>query len=99
LDCDGALHYVKFGKEIARVNVDVINGLKFIIENGNNIEVTTQRFSPGTKLIIKQGVLAGLDCEVVEHKSGNKVIARMSLMNRNVLADLPFSLLIQLETK
>ncbi|NSL87223.1 UpxY family transcription antiterminator [Chitinophaga solisilvae] len=93
LDCDGVLYWVRFGKEIARVREETINSLRFLVNEGRNLEVSSERFNPGQKLVIHRGAFSGLDCEVVEHRNDKKVLVRIKILNRNVLADLSHSLI------
>ena len=88
LDADGALFYVKFGKQVATVSETIINNLKVVIDSGNNIEVSTDYFQRGQEVMIEEGPFTGLTCEVIEHESEQKILVRVQLLNRNVLASL-----------
>jgi transcriptional antiterminator RfaH len=89
LNIDGALFYIRFGQEVAMVRNHVIDGLRLILENSPDVEVSNLRFQPGQQLVIQEGVFAGLTCEVVEHKNQQKMIVRINLLNTNVLASIP----------
>ena len=91
---EGALCYVKFGKEIAMVRTHVIDSLKLILANSKNIEISDLRFQPGRQLVIQQGVFAGFACEVVEYKNEQKLIVRINLLNTSVLANIPASMVL-----
>ena len=86
LECYGSLYYVKFGKEIAKVNNETIDKLKIIVEEKLDVEVSDTRFSPGQIVEIKKGVFLGVHCEVVNHKNMDTILVRIPLLNRNVLA-------------
>lgn len=92
LDAEGALFYVKFGKEIATVSDTVINNLKIVLGSGNNVEVSAGHFQPGQLVMIEEGPFTGLTCEVVEHESEQKILVRVQLLNRNVLTSLSSSI-------
>jgi transcription antitermination factor NusG len=85
LDIEGVLKYVKFGKEIATVAPAIVDNLKMVINSGREIEVSSDHFQPGAKLVIKEGVFAGLYCEVVKHEGKRKILVRVSLLQRSVL--------------
>jgi transcriptional antiterminator RfaH len=88
LGMEGALYYVKFGKQVARVDDTMIHNLRILLEKGNDMEVSTDYFKPTQKLVIQQGPFAGLSCEVVEYRDKKRILVRISLLNRCVLVDL-----------
>jgi transcriptional antiterminator RfaH len=88
LNPEGSLYYVKAGKEIVRVNENVVNNIKLVATWSKDIEVSEQRFQPGQKLVINKGVLTGLSCEVVRVNSGKKLLVRVELLQRNLLLTL-----------
>jgi transcriptional antiterminator RfaH len=85
----GVLKFVKFGDEIARVDRRVIENLRCIITGGIDIEVVNDRFEIGRHVTITQGLLNGLPCEIADYKNDRKVIVRVNLLNRSVLATIP----------
>lgn len=89
LESDGVLCYVRFGKEIARVQQDVVSNLVLVINNDRHAEATDEFFRPGQQIVIRQGVFSGLTCEVVEHNKKQKILVRVNILNRNVLASIP----------
>jgi len=93
IDTDGALYYVKTGKKIARVD-DVIVGNIKLVQEAKNIEISEDRFLPGRKLVIGQGALTGLACEVVEFRNEQRLLVRVELLQRNILLTLPSNHLI-----
>lgn len=91
LNVDGALSYVKFGKHVARVEDKLVDDLRMMVDGGANLEVVQESFQPRQTLIIKEGPLSGLSCEMVKHKGQEKILVRVNLLNRFILADLPAS--------
>lgn len=89
LNTEGALYFVRFGKEIARVHQSVIDDIRLVVSKGTDIEVTPQYFSLGQKLVINQGPLTGLSCEVVQYNGKEKLLVRVNLLQRNILLTLP----------
>ncbi|MBL7702885.1 MAG: UpxY family transcription antiterminator [Ferruginibacter sp.] len=86
LECDGSLYYVKFGKEIAKVNNETIDKLRIIADKKLDVEVSDSRFAPGQIVEIKKGVFLGVRCEVVNYRNIDKILVRIPFLNRNVLA-------------
>jgi transcription antitermination factor NusG len=89
IDTEGALYYVRNGKEIARVGETVINNIRLAVDHGGDFEVSEQRFLCGTKLVIGKGALTGLACEVVQSNNKHKLLVRVELLQRNILLSLP----------
>jgi hypothetical protein len=63
-------------------------------KEGENIEVTDDGLQVGRQLVIGNGPLRGLSCEVVQHKGKNRILVRVSILKRSLLADIPFSAFI-----
>ena len=89
LDADGALYYVKSGKEIARVGETVVDNIRLVINQSKDIEVCDDHFLPGRRLVINHGALTGLSCELVQYKSKQTLLVRVQLLQRSVLLTLP----------
>jgi transcriptional antiterminator RfaH len=94
LHADGALYYVKYGKEVARVNESVISNIQLVVAGGQDIEVSTDYFRAGQKLVISEGALTGLNCEMIEYKGTMKILVRVNLVHRSILVTVPSESLI-----
>jgi transcriptional antiterminator RfaH len=89
MEAKGSLYYVRAGKELARVNDSVVNNIKLAIDKADEIEVSDSPFQPGRRMVISQGPLCGLACEVVETWSKLKILVRVDLLQRNILLKVP----------
>jgi transcriptional antiterminator RfaH len=89
MDTEGALYYVKNGKQIARVSETVVNNIKLATDQAKDIEVSDKYFMPGRRLVINKGALTGLSCEVVQYNNKQKLLVRVDLLQRMVLLTLP----------
>ena len=89
IDADGALYYVRVGKEIARVSESLVNDIKLIADRAGDIEICPNGFQRGERLVIAQGALTGLSCEIVEFNGKKRVLVRVDLLQRNILMTLP----------
>jgi transcription antitermination factor NusG len=85
----GSCNYVKFGNQLARVTEQEIGNIRLIESEGFNIEVSDNMFQIGQQLVIQQGPLSGLNCEVVHYKGKQRILVRVSMLQRALLADLP----------
>lgn len=89
MDTEGVLSYVRVGKQIARVSDDIINNIRLVTNEANEIEVSEQFFRAGQQLVISQGALTGLSCEIIQFNGKKKVLVRVDLLQRNILLTLP----------
>lgn len=89
LDIDSVLHYVRFGKEVARVSETVISNIQLVLENGQDLEVSLDYIKPGQQLCIQRGPLTGLSGEIVRVNGAQKILVRVNLLQRNLLITLP----------
>lgn len=86
LSCTGSVCFVGFGKDKARIRDVVINDLRIVVDNSADVEVSPDYISPGKRLMIMEGPFCGKECEVVEYQRKQKIIVRIDLLNRSVLA-------------
>jgi transcriptional antiterminator RfaH len=89
LKIGGVVNYVRFGKQIAMVDDLIINSLKIMTNASASLEISSEGFQYGQRLLIKGGVLTGLYCELVQYKGKEKLLVRIDLLNRNILMDMP----------
>lgn len=89
MDTDGVMNYVRIGKEIARVNAAVVNNLKLVTKYSSEIEVSENHFKVGQEVLIKEGALTGLLCEIVQLSHARKALVRIGLLQRNILLTIP----------
>ena len=89
MEADGALYFVKIGKEMARVNDSVVNNIRLIGGQDLQLEVSGQFFQPGQRVVISQSPLTGLSGEVVQYNNKRKLLIKVDLLNRNILITLP----------
>lgn len=82
---DGYAKYVRFGNEIATLSNDTIEKLKLITEQGKHIKVQNEILLKGQKLLIRDGPLSGLGCEVIKQRQKN-VIVTVNLLGKVVTA-------------
>jgi transcriptional antiterminator RfaH len=89
LEADGALHYVRTGRQISRVSETVVNNVKLITQQSLDLEVSGAHFQPGRKLVVSDGPLTGLTCEVIQSGGRSRLLVRVNLLNRNILLTIP----------
>ena len=90
LDINGVLYYVRNGKELARIEESIILDIMNIVsKTSGEITVSAENISPGEKLVICDGPFTGLSCEMIRHNGKQKVLVRIDLICRNIIADMP----------
>jgi transcriptional antiterminator RfaH len=89
LEPDSVLQYVRFGRQVAVVRDSVVKGIQILATTCAAVEVQDHSLLPGIHTTINFGPLAGLECEVVEVKGRQRIVVRVSLLQREVLVDLP----------
>jgi transcription antitermination factor NusG len=97
MDLEGVLYYVRKGREIARVSETIINNIKLITGEKRDLEISQEYFQPGRRMIVGQGALNGLSCEVVEIMGRQRLLVRVDLLRRNILLTLPLEYLMIIE--
>jgi transcription antitermination factor NusG len=85
LNADGFLYYVKTEKKMARVSDEIIYNIRLLVNGNTEIEVTDRYFRPGQKLVIGEGPLTSLSCEMVQYNGNNRILVRLNLLNRNIM--------------
>ena len=89
LTMQGALYYVRSGKEVARIDESIICNIRLIAQQGEEVEVSDGVFKSGQQLVVQQGPLTGLNCEVVRYCGKEKLLVRVYLLQRNLLLNVP----------
>jgi transcriptional antiterminator RfaH len=90
LNTEGSVTYVKFGQEPAMVRQDVIDHVKMIV-NQECVQVVNENFEAGMRRLITSGPFTGLECEIIRRNGKNKILVRVDMLNRSIIADMPAS--------
>lgn len=93
LKIDGILNYVRVGNRIARISESIINDVRKVAVNGNDIEISSERFLRGTDLVIKEGPFAGFKCESVQYRGKQKLLVRINDLRQSILLNVPTDIL------
>ena len=94
MDTEGVLNYVRVGKQIARVSEAIVKNIQLVTNQAKDVEVSDKYFQPGQHLVISQGALTGLSCEIIQFNGNKKVLVRIDLLQRNILLTLPAEYLV-----
>lgn len=89
LQLEGVCYYVKFNNQIAKISDQEIENIRLLSSLDNDIEVSQERFRKGMHYMIQQGPLSGLSCELIEYKGQHKLLVRVNILQRSIVADVP----------
>jgi len=89
MQVDSVLNYVKVGKAIARVDESIVENIKVVTEKALEVDVSGGYFYPGQQVVIHEGPLKGLSCEIVQLSEKKKILVRVHILQRNLLCNIP----------
>jgi transcription antitermination factor NusG len=93
INTPGMVCYVCFEGKAASIPDKQIEMLKMLLQEGAEIEVSSQRFTPGQKIIVVSGTLLGMQGEMVEYRGKNKVLIRLGTTGTNLLVTVGLDLI------
>jgi transcription antitermination factor NusG len=85
INTPGLVCYVTFEGKAAPIPEWQIDALKMLMNQGAELEVTSERFTPGEKIIVVSGTLVGMQGELVEYRGRKKVLVRLGTTGTNIL--------------
>lgn len=85
LNTPGVVKVVKFDGKPAPVREAQIKIIQSILASNENFEVCKEVFEPGEKVRIEEGLLKGIEGELVHHLNKYKVLIRIDAINQNIL--------------
>ena len=94
---NGVINWVKYNSRAAVVDQSVIDNIKILVNGDKHVEVVTGKFEAGELAFINEGPLCGFTCEMVKYNGKEKALVRVSLLNRNILVDLPINTMTKKE--
>jgi transcription antitermination factor NusG len=89
LEAPGALNFVRFGKNLARVSDTVIENIRILINANEQLEISFNHFKKGEAVKISEGLFSGLNCEVIRYKNKDMILVRVDLLQRNLILETP----------
>lgn len=89
MSVDGFISYVRFGKDLACVSEQVVNNIKLAVGYEGTVQVSDRHFAEGRRIILSEGLLEGLPCELVECDNTEKIIFRVVPLRHSLLLEVP----------
>ena len=93
INIPGLVCYVTFEGKAAPIPDRQIDVLKLLLNEGAEMEVSNERFSPGQKIIVISGTLVGMQGEMVEYRGKKKVLVRLGSTGTNILVTVSLDLI------
>ncbi|WP_062059831.1 UpxY family transcription antiterminator [Aquimarina longa] len=90
--------FIRFGSEFAKVQEHEINSIRHLMKMNVDMKVENLGMVPkvGEFKKIKQGVLDGMDCEIVKIENEDKIVVRIDSIRQSIVATVPSSDLVEL---
>ncbi|MGE0089957.1 MAG: UpxY family transcription antiterminator [Bacteroidales bacterium] len=85
LHTPGVVKVIRFEGKPAPIQEKQIEIIKSILNSNENYEVSSESFEPGEKVKVEEGLLKGLEGELVYHLNKYKVLVRIGTINQNIL--------------
>ena len=93
INTPGLVCYVTFEGKAAVIPDWQIELLKKLLNEGAEMEVSSERFAAGQKIIVVKGTLVGMQGEMVEYRGRKKVLVRLGTTGTNILVTVDLDLI------
>jgi transcription antitermination factor NusG len=93
LNTPGAVRYVCFNGQIARVRDEEIACIRRLTACEAQLEAVAGYIDKGTPICIQGGGLMGLQGELISYQSSKRVLVRIESIGQSVLVSVPFDLI------
>jgi transcriptional antiterminator RfaH len=93
INTPGLVCYVTFEGKAAVIPDWQIELLKKLLNEGAEMEVSSERFAAGQKIIVVKGTLVGMQGEMVEYRGKKKVLVRLGSTGTNILVTVDLDLI------
>lgn len=95
LSVNSLVRFVTFENRAIAIPDRQIEAIKLLLNQGAELEVASERFSQGEKIVVQAGPFLGLQGELVEYRGKNKVLIRLGKLSESILVTIPVELLVR----
>jgi transcriptional antiterminator RfaH len=92
---DGFINYVRFGKDFACVNEQVIDNIKLAVKYEGTLHVSNHVFAEAKRVVLPEGRWGHVPCELIEYNNTQCVIIRIAPLPHSLLLEIPQSYLVK----
>ncbi len=85
--------FVTFEGRAVPIPEEQIETIRLLLNEGAELEVTSDKISPGEKIIVQAGPLLGLQGELIEYRGKRKVLVQIGELAEGLLVTIPLELL------
>lgn len=89
INIEGVIRFLKSENSPVLISQSVIDQVTLLVNNGTGLDVTESFFEKGSRILVEEGALAGISGEVVQHNGANRILVRLSVLNKNLLVNIP----------
>ena len=85
--------FVTFEGRAAPIPDEQIETIRLLLNEGAELEVVSDKLSPGEKIIVQAGPFLGLQGELIEYRGKRKVLIQIGELSEGLLVTIPLELL------
>ena len=86
---NGVVKFVSFEGQPVSIPQNQIDNLRLLINSDAEIEVSSEKFTPGDNVEVINGSLIGLTGELIKIGSKNRVVVRIDRLDQNLILKIP----------
>lgn len=87
------VRYVTFEGRAVPIPEEQIEVIRLLLNDGAELEVVSEKLSPGEKVVVQAGPLLGLQGELIEYRGKRKVLVQIGVLPEGLLVTIPLELL------
>ncbi len=89
LNTQGVVRYITFEGKAVPIPEKQIDILRKLVATETDLEVTSDKFEPGDKVVVVSGPLHGMQGEMVDYRGNRRVLVRLDYINQHLLVSIP----------
>ena len=87
------VRFVAFEGRAVPIPDDQIETVRLLLNEGVELEVVSDKFLPGEKVVVQAGPLLGMQGELIEYRGKRKVLVQIGELSEGLLVTVPLELL------
>ncbi len=91
INVQGAVRYITFAGKAVKIPERQILSIRQLMESQYNITVTTSQFKKGDIILIKNGVLVGLEGEMISYLGKKRILMRIQQLSCSLIVEVPLT--------
>lgn len=95
LAINSIVRFITFESRAVAIPDSQIEAIKLLLNQGIELEITSENLLPGEKVVVQAGPLMGLQGELIEFRGKRKVLIRIGHLSESILVNIPLELLIK----